>query len=181
MSLPSSRAYAGWLALVRVLTGAIWLIHGLPKFLHPDTFLPPSGIFATYLQNGITKTSGPYHDFLVNTVQPNAALFAELVRFGEVCVGLALVLGLFSRVGAFFGVVLTLNYLAARGALGTASGWSSTDGALMLLSAIALVLPTGRVLGFGTLRLRRASRRERVVAEVVPERPLEGPTASPQR
>lgn len=182
MNLPSSRAYAGWLALVRTLTGVIWLIHGVPKFLHPEKFMPPGGIFATYLQNGIAKTTGPYHDFLANTVQPNAALFAELVRFGEVCVGLSLVFGLFSRAGAFFGVVLALNYLAARAALGTLSGWSSIDGCLMLLSALNVVLPTGRVLGFaGIAQRRRAQRRERVVGEFVPERPLDGPTAPGRR
>ncbi|MFY9719906.1 MAG: TQO small subunit DoxD [Candidatus Cybelea sp.] len=178
MNLPSSRAYANWLAVVRILTGAIWLIHGVPKFLHPETFLPPGGIFATYLQQGIGKTAGPYHDFLVNSVQPNAALVAELVRFGEVGVGLALFAGLLSRAGGLFGVVLTLNYIAARGALGSLSGWASIDGCLMLLSAISLVLPTGRVAGFGALAIRRAQRRTRVVGEVVPERPLDGPTAS---
>ena len=52
MNLPSSRTYGGWLALVRVLTGIVWLIHGVPKFLHSDRFMPPDGIFATYMQRG---------------------------------------------------------------------------------------------------------------------------------
>ena len=179
MKLPSSRAYGGWLALARFLTGGIWLIHGVPKFLHSVQFMPPAGVFATYLQNGIDKTTGPYHGFLVNTVQPNAALFAELVRFGEVCLGISLLLGLFSRLGGFVGILLPLNYLATRGALGTLSGWSSIDGCLMLLSALSFVLPTGRVAGLDALMVRPSVRRRTIVAEVVPERPLEGPTASP--
>jgi uncharacterized membrane protein YphA (DoxX/SURF4 family) len=139
--------------------------------------MPPNGFVVTYLQNGIAKTAGPYHDFLVNTVQPNLAVFAELVRFGEVCVGICLLLGLFTRLGALGGIVLTLDYIAARGALGTLSGWASIDGCLMLLSALSFVLPTGRVAGLDALFAHGPQRRPRVVAEVVPERPLDGPSA----
>jgi uncharacterized membrane protein YphA (DoxX/SURF4 family) len=177
VNLPSPRTYGGWLALVRILTGAIWLLHAVPKFLKSAMFLPPNGFFASYLQDGITKTTGPYHDFLVNVVTPNAATFAELVRFGELLVGISLVLGLFSRVGAFFGVVLPLDYLAARGALGTFNAWGSTDACIALLSAMSLVLPTGRIVGLDGLRARRAHRPPTVVAEVVPERPLDRPAA----
>ncbi|HLY02752.1 MAG TPA: TQO small subunit DoxD [Candidatus Cybelea sp.] len=177
MKLPSSRVYGGFLALVRFLTGGIWLIHGVPKFLHSAQFMPPAGVFATYLQAGIVKTTGPYHGFLVNAVAPNATVFAELVRFGEVCVGISLLLGLFTRIGGFVGVLLPLNYLAARGALGTLSGWSSIDGCLMLLSALSFALPTGRVAGLDALMSRPSVHRSTVVAELVPERPLDGPTA----
>lgn len=179
MNLPSSRAYGGWLALARALTGAIWLIHAIPKFLNGAAFLPPDGFFTTYLQQGIATTAGPYRDFMVNVVAPNAPIFAELVRLGELLVGISLFLGLFSRAGGFFGIVLPLNYMAVRGAVGTLSGWGSPEAALALLSAISLVLPTGRILGLDGLRNRRARRKTTVVAEVVPERPLEGPTAPP--
>lgn len=177
MNLPTSRSYAGWLALVRVLTGAIWLIHAVPKFLDGAAFLPPGGFFSTFVQRGIATTTGPYHDFLATVVQPNAAIFAELVRFGELFVGISLVLGLFSRIGGFFGVVLTMDYIAGRGGFGTLDGWGSLDAALGLLSAINLVLPTGLIAGFDGLRAPRVRRKPRVVAEVVPERPLDGPTA----
>jgi thiosulfate dehydrogenase [quinone] large subunit len=177
--LPSSRTYAGWLAFVRILTGAIWLIHAVPKFLHPETFLPPSGFFADFLQKGIASTTGPYHDFMLSVVSPNAIVIANFVRFGELLVGISLVLGLFSRLGGLFGVVLPLNYMAGRGALMTLSGWGTLDAALALLSAISLVLPTGRIAGFDGLRTPRAPARPTVVAEVVPERPLDGPSAPP--
>ncbi len=179
MNLPASRTYGGWLAIVRILTGLIWLVHAVPKFLKSGMFLPPSGFFASYLQDGIAKTSGPYHDFLANVVAPNAPIFAELVRVGELLVGISLVLGLFSRLGGLFGILLPLDYMAARGALGTINGWGTTDACIALLSAISLVLPTGRVAGFDGLRAPRARRAPAVVAEVVPERPLDGPQAPP--
>ncbi len=177
MNLPTARSYAGWLALVRVLTGAIWLIHAVPKFVDGAAFLPPSGFFTTFIQRGLATTTGPYRDFLANIVAPNAGVFAELVRFGELFVGISLVLGLFSRVGGFFGIVLTLDYMAGRGAIWTLDGWGSLDAAVGLLSAINLVLPTGLIAGFDGLRAPRVRRRPAVVAEVVPERPMDGPTA----
>ncbi|HVR45882.1 MAG TPA: TQO small subunit DoxD [Candidatus Binatia bacterium] len=178
MNLPSSRVYGGWLALVRVLTGLIWLIHGIPKFTNSAAFMPPSGFIVSYVQEGIGKTAGPYHDFLVGVVQPNIGIFAELVRLGEVCVGISLVLGLFTRLGGFFGIVLPLDYMAARGALTTFTDWSTVDACMALLSAISLVLPTGRVVGLDAFFSHRRVKAT-VVPEVVPERPMDRPTASP--
>jgi len=178
MTLPSSRVYAVVLAFVRIVTGAMWLVHGVPKFTRSDAFMPPNGVFASYLQNGLAKAGGPYHAFLAGVVAPNANLFAELVRLGEVLTGMVLVLGLFTRLGGLVGVLLPLNYMAARGALESASGWGTVDASLALLSAISLLLPTGRVLGLDGLFRRRAPRPVPVVAEFVPEPPLDGPTAS---
>ena len=178
MRLPSARWYGGWLALVRFLTGVMWLIHAVPKFVHPERFMPPSGAFAAYVQHGLATTVGPYRDFMANVVQPNAVIFAELVRFGELLVGISLVLGLFTRLGGLFGMVLPLNYMATRAAIATVSGWGTIDAAMLLLSAINVVLPTGRVAGCDAL-FGRSRRPARVVGEVVPERPLSGPTAPP--
>jgi uncharacterized membrane protein YphA (DoxX/SURF4 family) len=179
VNLPSSRAYGGWLAVVRILTGAIWLIHGIPKFLNSGEFMPPDGFIVNYVQQGVSRTAGPYHDFLVNVVQPNIGIFAELVRLGEVCVGISLLFGALTRLGGLFGIVLTLNYMAARGGLGTFNAWSSIDACLMLLSAINLVLPTGRVFGIDRLFTRRPVPAPPVIAEFVREPPLDGPSAPP--
>ena len=110
-------------------------------------------------------------------MQPNLPLFSELVRLGEVAAGVLLFFGLFTRLGALIGIVLPLNYLAARGGLGSAAQWATIDGAMILLSAISLVLPTGRVAGLDALFAPRRARKTVVVPEVVPERPLDGPTA----
>lgn len=177
MNLPSPRFYAGWLAIVRILTGAMWLLHGVPKFLHSDMFMPPNGFIGTYVTQGLAKTTGPYHDFLATVVQPNIGIFAELVRLGEVGVGISLFLGLLTRLGGFFGILLPLNYMAARGSLGTLSDWSSVDACMMLLSAISLVLPTGRFLGVDRLLTRGHDSEPPLVAEFVQERPLDGPRA----
>ena len=179
--LPSSSTYAGWLAILRIVTGVIWLSHAVPKFAHSDTFMPPNGFIAAYVSQGLQKTTGPYHDFLANVVQPNLSIFAELVRLGELLTGVALVLGLFTRLGGLVGIVLTLDYLAARGALVSTATLQSLDFGLLVLSATALVLPTGRALGIDALlaRSRRPPPVQTVRAEFVPEPSPPPPIVSP--
>jgi thiosulfate dehydrogenase [quinone] large subunit len=64
-------------------------------------------------------------------VIPHAVLFSHLVIFGETLIGLALVLGAFTGIAAFFGVFMNASFLFA----GTAGA-----NPLMALVAILLVL-----------------------------------------
>lgn len=190
MKLPSSKTYAFWLALLRIFTGAAWIIHGVGKFTQSAMYMPPGGFVVSFVAKAVGGSTGPYHDFLLNVVQPNIGIFAELVRLGEVLTGCALLLGLFTRFGGFVGVLLTLNYMAAKGAFASVESIAGMDAAMLALSAINLVLPTGRMLGLDALMARGSRRPERVVvapapvytappvqAEFVEEQPLEGPTA----
>ncbi len=59
-----------------------------------------------------------YSAFLQTFVLPHAAVFAYLITFGEVLVGIALILGLLTGIASFFGIVMNLNYLLA-GAVST--------------------------------------------------------------
>lgn len=180
MKLPSSSTYAFWLALFRIYAGAFWLMHGIPKFTHSSDFMPPGGMMTGFLNNAITHTSGPYQWFLTSVVLPNAGLFAELVRLGEVMTGLLLLLGLFTRVGAVIGILLSLNYLTASGDFSHMSVLlSGLNFAALVLSAINLVLPTGRVLGLDGLigRARGTAAAGGQNAVFVDEPPMRGPTA----
>lgn len=56
---------------------------------------------------------GWYATFLQSFVLPNAATFAYFVTFGEVLVGIALILGILTGIASFFGVFMNLNYLLA--------------------------------------------------------------------
>jgi uncharacterized membrane protein YphA (DoxX/SURF4 family) len=180
-NLPSAAAYARWLAFLRLVTGGIWLIHAIPKFTQSDDWMPPNGFIVLYVAKGLqtTNPAGPYHAFLANVVQPNIVLFAELVRLGELAVGVSLVLGILSRLGGLGGVLLTLNYMAARGGLLSFDAWASLDACLLMLSLTSLVLPTGRVLGIDAFFGRKAAETATVRAQFVDERPLDGPTAPP--
>lgn len=54
-----------------------------------------------------------YAWFIQNVALPNASLFSHLVAFGEVAVGIALILGLFTGIAAFFGGLMNANFLLA--------------------------------------------------------------------
>lgn len=182
MNLPHQRFYALTLALLRIFTGLFWLAHGVPKFTDAASFMPPNGFMTQYLTKAAASSSGPYHDFLTTTVIPNASLFGELVRLGEVVAGCLLLFGLFSRLGGLIGTLLGLNYLAASGGISTVAGWAGLDGLATIISAVSLILPTGRFLGvdwFLTRPRRRVAAPQYTAQPVQPQQPTvvsEGPT-----
>jgi len=99
---------------------------------------------------------GWYKDFLDNTVQPHASLFAMLQTYGEVTVGIGLVLGLLTGLAAVVGLFLALNY-------GLATQWMSFGQQgfhLLLITSMVLFLATraGRVWGVDQWLLKRAGR-----------------------
>ena len=54
-----------------------------------------------------------YAWFLENTVLPNAKVFGFMVAYGELLVGLGLVVGLLTGIAAFFGGLMNVSFLFA--------------------------------------------------------------------
>lgn len=181
MKLPSSSTYGFWFAILRLYTGAFWLMHGIPKFTQSADFMPPTGMMVGFLSTQINHVSGPYQSFLMHVVLPNAWFFANLVRLGEVVAGSLLLLGFFTRFGGLIGALLALNYISSKGGLAHLSVWSGLDSTAFVLSMMSLILPTGRVLGIDGLlaHLRRpsAARSPGQQAVFVDEPPVAGPHA----
>ncbi len=46
-------------------------------------------------------------------VLPNTVFFSYLVTAGEICVGLGLILGMFTGIAAFFGTTMNASYMLA--------------------------------------------------------------------
>jgi uncharacterized membrane protein YphA (DoxX/SURF4 family) len=87
-----------------------------------------------------------YKGFLQGTVLPHASTFATLQAYGEVVVGLALVIGLLTPLAAAIGLFLAVNY-------GLATQWMSFGQQgfhLLLITSMLIFLVTGagRVWGF---------------------------------
>lgn len=111
-----------WLWLViRVYIGWQWLHGGYVKAINPAWVGDNAGAAVTgFLNNALTKTSGAHPDvsqgyawFIQNVALPNAEVFSYLVTYGEIAVGVALILGLFTGVSAFFGAMMNFNFLFA--------------------------------------------------------------------
>lgn len=157
--LPSASRYAAVLAALRIFTGLVWLSHGIGKLTNPQ-WAGPGGTFESIVKDMINGSAGAYHDFVVNSVLPNASVYATLVAYGETLAGISLLLGLLTRLGGAAGVFLTLNYWAAKGDF---THWTSIGGldlCTAALSAVNLLLPTGLVAGIDGViagRKRRAT------------------------
>jgi thiosulfate dehydrogenase (quinone) large subunit len=127
--------------LIRLYVGYEWLIAGWGKLTNPAGVWvgEKAGTAVTGFLNGaLTKTDGAHPDvqgysawFLQNIALPNASLFSYLVTFGEIAVGIALIMGLFTGIAAFFGGFMNASYLLA--------GTVSTNPVLFIL-AMLLVL-----------------------------------------
>jgi len=127
-----------WL-VVRVYVGWAWLDAGWAKITSEAWVGSESGKALTgFIKGALAKTSGAHPDvqgwyasFLENVVLPNASGWAHMVAWGEVVVGVALILGALTGIAAFFGLFMNLNFLLA--------GTVSTNPVLFVLS-IGLIL-----------------------------------------
>lgn len=127
-----------WL-LVRLYVGWAWLEAGWEKVTNPLWTGSDAGkALSGFIQGALHKASGEHPDvqgwyasFLEHGVLPHANLWSHVVAYGELLVGIGLILGLLTGIAAFFGLFMNLNYLLA--------GTVSTNPILFALS-IGLIL-----------------------------------------
>lgn len=127
-----------WLP-VRLYAGWLWLAAGRAKVGAPAwTGSDAGAALGRFVQGAVDKASGAhpavqswYASFLHGMVLPHAAAWSQAVAWGEVLVGMGLILGAFTAVAAFFGGLMNLNYLL--------SGSISTNPNLLVI-AIVLML-----------------------------------------
>ena len=129
-----------WLwTIIRVLIGISWLQAGLHKVSDAgwmQTGDALKGFWAGALaipDGGKSKIAFDwYRQFLQGLMDSGSYVwFAKLVAVGEVLVGVALIVGAFVGIVAFFGAFMNWNYIMA--------GTASTN-PLLLVGAIALIL-----------------------------------------
>lgn len=111
-----------WIWIIpRLYVGWTWLKAGWGKLTNPAWLGTEAGSALTGFINGaLAKTTGPHPDvqgwyasFLQNAVLPHVGTWTYIVSLGETLVGLGLILGCFTGIAAFFGLVMNLNYLMA--------------------------------------------------------------------
>lgn len=118
--LADTRSGLIWLVL-RVWLGWQWLEAGLHKVGNPAWTGEKAGAAVTgFLKGALEKTTGDHPDvqgwyawFIERVALPNAKVFSYLVAYGEVLIGIALILGLFTGIAAFFGSFMNANFLFA--------------------------------------------------------------------
>ena len=142
----ADRRVAGisWLVL-RCWLASVWLTAGWGKV--SGSRAPAwvgeqaGGAVTGFLKGALAKSGGDnpevqgwYASFIREVALPNAKLFGYLVAYGELLVGFALIVGLFTRFAALMGGVMNLAYLFAG---------TSSQNPQMLLAEAAIVFAGG--------------------------------------
>src|SRR5690242_17501943 len=105
--LNSSRV-PGWTVLpLRLFLGITFIWASFDKLLDP-AFLNASATGYVGNQLAVGAGDSPLGGFLTNFAVPNATLFGALVMAGELLIGLAVLLGWFTRFSAAMGLLINL-------------------------------------------------------------------------
>ncbi len=141
----NTRAGLFWLP-IRLFVGFSWLEAGWHKFTDPE-WMQGGAALRSYWERAasIPEQGRPpityewYRDF-INTLLAGGheSWFAVLVTFGELAVGIGLILGALTGVAAFFGALMNMSFLLA--------GSASTN-PIMFILAVGLML-AWRVAGY---------------------------------
>jgi uncharacterized membrane protein YphA (DoxX/SURF4 family) len=145
----SPRAVAIW--LLRLLIGAMWWQQSLWK-------IPPNFDGLKYwMQQMVDHAAIPLQGRLVaQIVLPNITLFGPLIYLVEVAIGVSLMLGLLSRLGALLGALMALNlWLGLYSAQGE---WPWTYMFLLVIQVWFVIDPPGRCLGIDAFAYGRNQR-----------------------
>lgn len=130
--LRENKAVSFVLAIIRVYLGYTWVMAGIGK-------LQGKGFDATgYLQGAIEKSKGAqpavqswWASFLQDFAIPNVDLFNTLVTWGEILVGIGLIVGCLTKTAVFFGLVMNFSYMF--------SGSIGVNPEMVILSMFVLV------------------------------------------
>jgi len=137
---------------IRLFCGYFFLKYGLQK--------ATGGFGGAALRRTLDEwaAGGPYafyRPFLLHVATPYADIFAVLVTAGELVVGVSLLLGIATRLGALLGLFLCLNFMFAQGTP-LLSVEQPIFFSVMLLTVYASA--AGRAMGFDQLLKGRLPR-----------------------
>jgi thiosulfate dehydrogenase [quinone] large subunit len=164
-----------WIVLLRVVVGAwflkaVWTKLVVGWFLGVIPYPAVSPRFLGFQPKRVAEFAAGnpvegYRTFLESTVLPHAATFAMLQAYGEVAVGLGLVLGLLTGLAALIGLFLAINF-------GLATQWMSfgQQGFHLLLTTSMIVFlgsRAGRLWGLDAWILSRVGESTRRWLRVV--------------
>ncbi len=129
------------IVLLRVYSGVFFLYHGVGKIRHDN--------FAASLSNFLTGNPDSsfsfYRTFIESVILPNKEIFSTLVSWGELTMGLALIVGLATRYAAFFGAFMVLNFWFAKG-VGVFAG-TNHDIVWFVILIVLGFIPAGKIAG----------------------------------
>jgi uncharacterized membrane protein YphA (DoxX/SURF4 family) len=144
-----------WNWVARFFIGAMWWQQSLWKLPPTYTDNPDGSGGLRYWMDEMTKwaSTGLQRHFVKDVALPHFYLFAPQVYFSEVLVAVTLILGLFSRLGAFIGALMAINLWL--GLYRSPAEWPWTYFFLIIVQIALLLQRPGRSLGLDAILLRQ--------------------------
>ena len=144
-----------WNWLARFFIGGLWWQQSLWKLPPTYTDNPDGSGGLRYWMGEMVKwaSTGLQRHFVKEVVLPHFYFFAPQVYFSEVLIAVTLILGLFSRLGAFIGTLMAINLWL--GLYRSPAEWPWTYFFLIVVQIMLLVQRPGRSLGLDAILLRR--------------------------
>jgi uncharacterized membrane protein YphA (DoxX/SURF4 family) len=146
-----------WNWLARTFIGGLWWQQSLWKLPPTYTDNPDGSGGLRYWMGEMVKwaSTGLQRHFVKEVVLPHFYFFAPQVYFSEVLIAVTLILGLFSRLGAFLGALMAVNLWL--GLYRSPAEWPWTYFLLIIVQTMLLVQRPGRSLGLDAILLRSKS------------------------
>ncbi|MFW5964202.1 MAG: DoxX family protein [Natronomonas sp.] len=138
-----AHSLSAWFVLsLRLMMGIAFLNAGLSKLLAAEPFTA-----AGYLMGAVPANGGPAVGFFTWIASnPTAlAVIDVAVPFGQLAIGLGLIVGAFVRLAAFFGALMMVMFYLAN--WDVAHGVINGDFAYMLVFLAVAAFGAGRILG----------------------------------
>lgn len=138
-TLFSTTRFAWLFTVIRVYLGWQWLEAGLHKVEDPKWVQTGEALRGFWTRAVAVPAEGRppiafnwYRDFLQLLIDTEShTWFAKLIAYGEVLIGIGLIVGAFVGIAAFFGGFLNWNFLMA--------GTASTNGMLFALTVLLML------------------------------------------
>ena len=122
------------------------------SFLFSDHGNAQPNELAGFLKYALRNGYGWYQSLLNWVVVSHSSTFGTFVVIAEIYIGIALVLGLTTRLATLVALFLLINFMCAKGALPWGPGIDQSD---MILALIILLSDAGRTFGLDKLIARR--------------------------
>ena len=126
------------LAVLRILIGVFFVFEGLGKIRWFADSSILAGRLAEWTQTAAAGSVSAW--YLSRIAVPGLSIFARLVPLGEICGGLALVIGFWTPFVAFLAFFMVLNIHIASGVLFTYGVLTNGYGLPVLGSTLALAI-----------------------------------------
>jgi len=105
----------GALVFLRVFIGAVFLQQGMDKLALGNAGLGFDPALENFLAVAVERGYSFYTPFLESVVVPNSPIFALLITWAELFVGVSLLIGFLTRYGTFMAMFLALNMALSQG------------------------------------------------------------------